>query len=52
MKRRNKWHSYITINKKTISLGNYDKFENAVKARKDAEKIYFGEYAYDYSQSM
>lgn len=45
-KNRNKWESYIMVNKKYIYLGLFEKFENAVKARKDAEEEYFGEYAY------
>lgn len=31
-------------NKKTIGLGQYDTFEDAVKARLEAEIEYFGEY--------
>lgn len=48
-KRRNKWRSYITINGKQISLGSYFIFEDAVKARKEGERVYFGEYSYDNS---
>lgn len=44
-----KWGAYITINNKHISLGRYNNFEDAVKARKEAEKKYFGEYAYNAS---
>jgi hypothetical protein len=45
----NRWYAYITKNYETISLGWFDDFEDAVKARKKAEEEYFGEFAYDYS---
>jgi hypothetical protein len=48
-KRRNNWYSQITYNKKTISLGTFTDFDEAVKARKKAEEKYFGEYSYDNS---
>ena len=41
----NKWHSYIKLNKKIISLGYYEKLEDAVNARNKGEIKYFGEYA-------
>ena len=44
-----KWHSYIWINGKTIHLGRYDDFNEAVKTRKEAEEKYFGQYSYDNS---
>ena len=46
---RGKYQAKIFINNETINLGRYDNFEDAVKARKEAEKKYFGEYAYDTS---
>ena len=49
--RDNIWESCITVNYKRIYLGQYNKFEDAVKARKQAEEKYFGEYSYDNSQS-
>lgn len=49
-KKRNKWRAYIRINGKQIELGFYDKFEDAVKARKNGEDKYFGEFSYDNSQ--
>lgn len=49
--RDNIWESCITVNYKRIYLGRYSKFEDAVKARKEAEEKYFGEYSYDNSQS-
>ncbi len=42
----NKWISNIAYNYKTIYLGSFSDFEDAVKARKEAEEKYFGEYAY------
>lgn len=48
-KSRQRWCAFIHINKKKIWLGAYKKFEDAVKARKEAEEKYFGEYSYDNS---
>lgn len=45
-----KWSAGITINYKTIHLGLFNVFEDAVKARKEAEEKYFGEFSYDNSQ--
>ena len=42
--------AYIAIDKKQIHLGLFDKFEDAVKARKEAEDKYFGEWSYDNSK--
>lgn len=39
-KAKNKWHSYITVNYKTIHLGYFNTFEEAVIVRKEAEKKY------------
>ena len=50
-KATDKWTAYIAINKKQIHLGLFDRFEDAVKARKEAEDKYFGEWSYDNSQS-
>ena len=46
-KDRNKWVVTITVNKKTHHIGRFENFEEAVKAREDAEKIYHGEYHYE-----
>lgn len=35
-----KWRAYITSNNRQVGLGTYDNFEEAVKARKDAEVLY------------
>ena len=42
-----KWLSRITVNGHVISLGHYNDFESAVRARKEAEEKYFGDYRYD-----
>lgn len=39
-----KWAAQIKANKKTIFLGYYENKEEAIKARKDAEIKYHGEY--------
>ncbi len=46
-KTRNKWIVSITYNKKTYHIGRFDNFDDAVKAREEAEKIYHKEYHYD-----
>jgi len=43
----NKWHATIKINQKPIHLGYFDNFDDAIKARKEAEKKYFGKRRYD-----
>lgn len=47
--KNNKWRAYITINSKFIHIGLFNNFEDAIKARKEAEEKYFGEYSYDNS---
>lgn len=37
----------IMVNHKNIHLGTFDTLEEAIRARKDAEIKYFGEFAYD-----
>lgn len=51
-KATNKWVAKLKFQKRNINLGSYENFDDAVKARKEAEKKYFKEYAYDYSQSL
>lgn len=43
-KQKEKWQSQIKINNKNIFLGRYNNIESAIKARKDAEIKYFGEF--------
>ena len=45
----NKWCARITVNKRRINLGYFNTFEYAVRARKEAEEKYFGEWSYDNS---
>ena len=45
-----KWRAYIYIDGKAIELGLFDKKEDAIKIRKEAEEKYFGEWSYDNSQ--
>lgn len=40
----NKWRATIKVNYKTISLGRFVDFADAVTARKDAEIKYYGEW--------
>ena len=42
--RNNKWRARIKINHKDIHLGVFDNKEDAIKARKEAEVKYFGEF--------
>ena len=44
-KARNKWRAYITVNGKTKHLGYFINKEEAIKARREAEIKYFGEFA-------
>lgn len=50
-KNKNKWRAEIFVDNNCISLGYYKKLEDAVKARKDAEEKYFGEFSYDNSMN-
>ena len=45
-KQTNKWRAYIEYNQKYIHLGLFNTKEEAIKARKEAELKYFGEYRY------
>lgn len=40
-----KWYSHISVNGNRINLGTYENIEDAISARMDAEKLYFGEYS-------
>lgn len=37
---KGRWRAYIFVDYKQIHLGHYDNFEDAVSARKEAEKLY------------
>lgn len=49
-KENQKWQAIIGYKGKQIHLGYFEKFEDAVKARKTAEEKYQKEYSYDVSQ--
>jgi hypothetical protein len=51
-KRDNVWEAYITVNYKRTYLGRFVDFKEAVKARKEAEEKYFGEFSYDNSMKI
>ena len=51
-KSRNKWMAHIKLNGKNKNLGRFANFEDAVRARKNAEEQLFGEYSYDNSQKI
>ena len=40
-KPRNKWKAYITVQNKIINIGRFDKVEDAIAARLEAEKEYW-----------
>lgn len=40
-----KWRAYIMVNQKSIWLGVHQNIEDAIRARKDGEMKYFGEFA-------
>jgi hypothetical protein len=44
-KRRNKWLALIKLNYKSIYLGRYENKNEAIKARREAERKYYGEFA-------
>lgn len=43
-KHRKKWHATISYTKKRIHLGYYMSLDDAINARKKAEKKYYGEF--------
>lgn len=45
-----KWQARIGYQGKTITIGNYDNFDNAVIARREKENELFGDYSYNNSQ--
>lgn len=42
-KNRGKWSAYITVNHKQIHLGSWIDINEAIKHRKEAEEVYYGE---------
>lgn len=44
-KRKCNWQASITVDLKKLHLGYFDNFDDAVKARKDAEVKYYGEFS-------
>ena len=48
-KNTKKWIAKICVNRKQIFLGRFNVFEEAAKARKQAEEKYYGEFSYDNS---
>lgn len=44
--KKNRWVARITYQGKIINLGSFIHKEDAIKARKEAEILYFGEFAY------
>lgn len=46
-KRFQKWMAYIQVDKKRMHLGYFDNKNDAIRARKEAEIKYFGEYRYE-----
>lgn len=52
VKNRNNWKAEIKVNNNTIYLGSFEKFEDAIKIRKDAEEKYFGKFSYDNSMKI
>lgn len=51
-KNRNSWKVQMQANNKSIITSRFANFEDAVKARKEAEDKYFGEFSYDNSMKM
>lgn len=51
-KASNKWRARITVDYKCYELGDYDTIEEAVKARKEAEKKYYGEFSNSYGRGI
>ena len=43
----NKWVARISVNKERITIGTFDNINDAIIARKNAEKKYYGEFQYN-----
>lgn len=52
VKNRSRWFARIEYKKKVYGLGFYRNFEDAVKARKEAEEKYYGEFSHDESKEL
>lgn len=46
---KNKWRARITVDHRIINLGHFTNKTEAINARKEAEKKYFGVYSYEES---
>lgn len=46
-KDKQKWTVQVTINNKTKYIGRYENLEDAIKARQEASKKYYGDFAND-----
>lgn len=46
-KYKQKWTVQVTINNKTKYIGRYENLEDAIKARQEASKKYYGDFAND-----
>ena len=46
-KDKQKWTVQVTINNKTKYIGRFDSLEDAIKARQEASKEYYGDFAND-----
>lgn len=44
---KQKWTVQVTINNKTKYIGRYDNLEDAINARREASRKYYGDYAND-----
>ncbi len=51
-KDRNKWKAEIYVNRKYMYLGSYDKFEDAVNARIEAEDKYHNQFSFANSMKI
>ena len=49
-KNTKKWRARLKYQRKLLNFGSYSDFEDAVKARKQAEETYFGQYLKDADQ--
>ena len=49
---RHQWRAYISIDHHTIHLGWFANKEDAIRARQEGERRYFGEYSYSASQAI